>query len=239
MQLWDGLCPPISMVFICLKINIWTWRTHNCLLFYLKFFLIKSFGYFMSISKLASGVHDCFSRTCKFQICLPSEKLSECLRSWLCLLSFVRLFVTPGTVACQALLSMGFSKQEYWSGLTFPPPGDLPDPGIEPTFLESLVLADGLFTTRAIREVQEWWQTNNTISLQMRNPCFTGNCWPVQGLCSSNSSSALAPISRTPLSSTSCAEFKISIRMWSLTSFKQIRDLLCPWAQYKCKMWSC
>ena len=65
------------------------------------------------------------------------------------------------------------------------------------------------------------------------------NCWPVQGLCSSNSSSALAPISRTPLSSTSCAEFKISIRMWSLISFKQIRDLLCPWAQYKYKMWSC
>ena len=71
------------------------------------------------------------------------------------LFSPVQFFATLWTVACQALLSMGFSKQEYWSGLTFPPPGDLPDPGIEPTFLESLVLADGLFTTRAIREVQE------------------------------------------------------------------------------------
>ena len=39
---------------------------------------------------------------------------------------------TPWTVACQALLSMGFSRQEYWSGLPFPSPGDLPDPGIEP-----------------------------------------------------------------------------------------------------------
>ena len=48
------------------------------------------------------------------------------------LLSGVRLFVTPWTVACQASLSMGFSRQEYWSGLPLPPPGDLPDPGIEP-----------------------------------------------------------------------------------------------------------
>ena len=48
------------------------------------------------------------------------------------LLSRVRLFVTPWTVAYQASLSMGFSRQEYWSGLTFPSPGDLPDPGIEP-----------------------------------------------------------------------------------------------------------
>ena len=39
---------------------------------------------------------------------------------------------TPWTVACQAPLSMGFSRQEYWSGLPFPSPGDLPDPGIEP-----------------------------------------------------------------------------------------------------------
>ena len=40
--------------------------------------------------------------------------------------------VTPWTVACQAPRSMGFSRQEYWSGLPFPSPGDLPDPGIEP-----------------------------------------------------------------------------------------------------------
>ena len=46
-------------------------------------------------------------------------------------LSRVRLFATPWTVAYQAPLYMGFSRQEYWSGLPFPPPGDLPDPGIE------------------------------------------------------------------------------------------------------------
>ena len=47
-------------------------------------------------------------------------------------LSRVQLFATPWTVAYQAPLSMGFSRQEYWSGLPFPSPGDLPDPGIEP-----------------------------------------------------------------------------------------------------------
>ena len=45
---------------------------------------------------------------------------------------YVQLFVTLQTVACQAPLSMGFFKQEYWSGLPCPPPGDLPNPGIKP-----------------------------------------------------------------------------------------------------------
>ena len=60
------------------------------------------------------------------------------------LLSRVRLFATPWTVAYQASLSMGFSRQEQWSGLLFPPPGDLPDPGIEPTTLTSPALASGI-----------------------------------------------------------------------------------------------
>ena len=47
-------------------------------------------------------------------------------------LSRVRLFATPWTVAHQAPPSMGFSRQEYWSGLPFPSPGDLPNPGIKP-----------------------------------------------------------------------------------------------------------
>ena len=50
----------------------------------------------------------------------------------MCTLNCVRLFATPWTVAWQAPLSMGFFRQEYWSGLPFPPSGDLPDPGIEP-----------------------------------------------------------------------------------------------------------
>ena len=48
------------------------------------------------------------------------------------LLSCVRLFVTPWTVVYQAPTSMEFSRQEYWSGLPFPSPGDLPNPGIKP-----------------------------------------------------------------------------------------------------------
>ena len=48
------------------------------------------------------------------------------------MLSHVRLLATPRTVAYQASLSMGFSRQEHWNGLPFPSPGDLPDPGIEP-----------------------------------------------------------------------------------------------------------
>ena len=69
-------------------------------------------------------------------------------------LQLVRLFVTPWTAACQAPLSMGFFRQEYWSGLPFPSPGDLPDPGIQPASLMSLVLAGGFFITRATWEVR-------------------------------------------------------------------------------------
>ena len=62
-------------------------------------------------------------------------------------LSHVQLFVMLWTIACQAPLSMGFSRPEYWSGLPFLPPGDLPDPGIKPTSLMSSALAGGFFTT--------------------------------------------------------------------------------------------
>ena len=52
----------------------------------------------------------------------------------------------------QAALSVGFFRQEYWSGLPCPSPGDLPDPGIEPVFLMSPDLAGGFLTTRASLE---------------------------------------------------------------------------------------
>ena len=58
------------------------------------------------------------------------QTLKHCLHEWK-LLSRVRLFATPWTVARQIPPSMGFSRQEYWSGLPFPSPGDLPDPGIK------------------------------------------------------------------------------------------------------------
>ena len=60
--------------------------------------------------------------------------------------SRVQLFVTPWTIALQVSLSMGFFRQKYWSGLPFPPPGDLLHPGIEFT---SPALAGGFFTTES------------------------------------------------------------------------------------------
>ena len=59
-------------------------------------------------------------------------------------LSYVQLFMTPWTIAHQAPLSVGFPRQEYWSGLLFPSLGDLPNPGIEPTM--SPAMAGGFFT---------------------------------------------------------------------------------------------
>ena len=61
------------------------------------------------------------------------------------MLSRIRLFATPWTEAHRAPLSMKFSRQEYWSGLPFPAPGDLPYPGMEPTSLVSpALIADSL-----------------------------------------------------------------------------------------------
>ena len=60
----------------------------------------------------------------------------------------------PWAIAHLALLSMGFFRQEYWSGWPCPPPGDLADPGIEPGYLMSPALAGGFFTTSAIWEDQ-------------------------------------------------------------------------------------
>ena len=63
------------------------------------------------------------------------------------MLSHVRLFVIPWTVARQAPLSMGFPRQEHWSGLPFPPPGDLLNPEIDPGTPASPALAGRFFTT--------------------------------------------------------------------------------------------
>ena len=84
--------------------------------------------------------------------CVPIQLYCVCAQS----LSRVRLlcdpmdcssFVTPWTVAHQAPLSMGFPWQEYERGLTFPPPGDFYNPGIDPTCPVSPALAGGFFTT--------------------------------------------------------------------------------------------
>ena len=68
-----------------------------------------------------------------------------------CMCSIVPDSATPWTVALQAPLSVGFSRQVYWSGLPFPTSGHLPDPGIEPSSLVSPVMAGGFFTTEPPR----------------------------------------------------------------------------------------
>ena len=70
-----------------------------------------------------------------------------CMCVHACMLSCVQLFVTTRTVAHQALLSMGFSRPEYWSGLPFPPLGNLPDPGMETESPASPAIAGIFFTT--------------------------------------------------------------------------------------------
>ena len=73
----------------------------------------------------------------------------------LCVLSHfshVQLGATRWTIACRVPLSMGFSRQEYWSGLPFPSPGDLPNPGLKPVYLMSHALAGGFFITSATWE---------------------------------------------------------------------------------------
>ena len=80
---------------------------------------------------------------------LYSRLIQFSLEGSLCMLSclsHVQLFATLWTVAHQAPLSMGFFKQEYWNGLSCPPPGDLSHPGIEPTSLMSPALAGRFFT---------------------------------------------------------------------------------------------
>ena len=64
-------------------------------------------------------------------------------------------FATSWTVAYQVLLSIGVLRQQYWSGLLFPTPGDLPNPGMEPASPASLALAGGFFTTEPLRKLSD------------------------------------------------------------------------------------
>ena len=98
-------------------------------------------------------------------------------------LSHVWLFATPWTVARQAPLSMGFSRQEYWSGLPFPSPGDLPDPGIEPA--SPALQADSLLSeppgkpiSLALESTKKWRETRGfQLPFCLPNPPST-TFWP-------------------------------------------------------------
>ena len=74
-------------------------------------------------------------------------------------LSSVGLFVAPWAITLQVPLSVGFPRQEYWSGLPFPSPGDLPNSGIKPASLVSPALAGGFFTISTTWEAPKFLQT--------------------------------------------------------------------------------
>ena len=71
--------------------------------------------------------------------------------------------MTPWTVAHQVPLSMGFSRQKYWSGFPFPSPGDLPNPGTKPRSLTSPALAGGFFMTSATWKSVDYAQTFSNV----------------------------------------------------------------------------
>ena len=77
------------------------------------------------------------------------------------MLSQVQLFMTPSIVARQTPLSMEFARQEYWSGLPFPTPEDLPNPRIEPVSLEPPALAGGFFTIVPSGRPLRWYIPRN------------------------------------------------------------------------------
>ena len=111
--------------------------------------------------ELSTSVTEWYSRFINWQECfiitIPTLEWKICKTSsftpkWMCVPSVMSLLWSPLPMnsSLQAPLSVGFSRQEYWSGLPFPPPGDLLDPAIEPAFLSSPTLVGRLFTTEPL-----------------------------------------------------------------------------------------
>ena len=117
---------------VCLRSGTWKWSTFLTLWDYSHVI----FSFWISFTKMCSKQLLILYNFSKFGI------LFVCAQS----LSHVQLFATLRTIACQTPLSMRFSSQEYWSGVPFPPPGDLPKPGIKPTSPVGPALAGGFFT---------------------------------------------------------------------------------------------
>ena len=105
----------------------------------------------MSLQCILSLHSNCVLSAHRIILQLKHSIYKSCLKMHcvyvLCCFSCVPPFATLCAVAHQALLSMGFSRQEYWSGLPCPSPGDLPSPGIEPMALISPALTGGFFRT--------------------------------------------------------------------------------------------
>ena len=103
----------------------------------------------------------------------------KCLQTFMqvCVLG---LFATPWTIACQVPLSMGFSRQEYWSGLPCPPPEELPDPGIKPVSYVSCI-ARGVFTNSATWEALRYTYTHTHIYMYTHTHTYSfSDSFPLQ-----------------------------------------------------------
>ena len=116
---------------------------------------------------------------------VPAQAVCLCVLSRF---SRLGLMATLWTVACLAFLSMGFSRQEYWSELTCPPPRDLPDPGIKPTSLMSPALGGRFFTT-----TDTWEAALKLQRLRKGKIRFCGGVkWPPSGQSHSDGSKHLS-----------------------------------------------
>ena len=129
--------------------------------------------------------------------------LSPLHHVWLC--------AAPWTVAHQAPLSMGFSRQGCWRGLPCPPPGDLPDPGFKPASLMSPALAGGFFTTSAPWET---WHACTLCNPMDYSPPGSSVCGVLQarmlqGVAMPSSRGSSRPKDRTPVSCVSCISRQI------------------------------
>ena len=124
----------------------------------------------------------------------------------LCRFSHVRLFATLWTVAHQPPLSMGFSRQEYWSGLPCPPPGDLSNPGIKSASLTSPALAGGFFTASAT------WEACSLL----QHPALT--CTPLESLAQPPPPTPTPP---TAALSDACVPAHICFQQWSGRSLRR------------------
>ena len=110
---------------------------------------------------------------CPYYICVCVFYMWTCVCSYAQLLSHARLFVTSWTVACQASLSVGFSRKDYWSRLPCPLLGDFLNPGIEPKSLASSALAGGFFTTvlgttKSQTQLSNWSQAQGICNVSSR-----------------------------------------------------------------------